>query len=231
MNRNIILCGVGGQGTILASRLIAAAALRRGLPIRTAETIGMAQRGGSVCSHLRIGEGAHSPLVPKGCADLIIAFEPGEAVRMLPYLKADGAVVCATRPVMPVSASIGRTKYDAKAMLDHLKSNVLNLTLVDVDKAAERLGTAKALNVVLLGAAVASDALGFDVAEIEAAIREKVPAKFLELNLKALRICGTTRNHTTSGFFSTASDTTSTSTQRCAKRSLAPLRRRMAPRL
>lgn len=188
MRKDIILCGVGGQGTILASRLIATAAMRRGLHIHAAETIGMAQRGGSVCSHLRIGEGAHSPLVPKGRADLIIAFEPGEAVRMLPYLKADGAVVCATRPVMPVSASIGKTTYDFQAMLDHLAARVSRLALVDADRAAAELGTAKALNVVLLGAAVACGALGFSAAEIDAAIREKVPAKFLALNLRALEL-------------------------------------------
>ena len=89
MSTNIILCGVGGQGTILASRLIAAAALRSGIQIRTAETIGMAQRGGSVFSHIRLGDGAASPLIARGTADLIIGFEPGETVRQLPFLLRD----------------------------------------------------------------------------------------------------------------------------------------------
>ena len=186
MNRNIILCGVGGQGTILASRLIAAAALRRGLPIRTAETIGMAQRGGSVFSHIRLGEGAHAPRIARGGADLIIGFEPGETVRQLPFLKAGGAVVTGTRPVMPVSATIGQSSYDAGAMLDYLRANVANLTIVDGDRAAAELGSAKTLNVVLLGAALRSGALGLEAADLEAAVREKVPPKFLDLNLRSL---------------------------------------------
>ena len=90
MSKNIILCGVGGQGTILASRLIATAAMDKNIPIKTAETIGMAQRGGSVFSHLRLGEGTNSPLIGKGEVDLIIGFEPGETVRQLPFLKKGG---------------------------------------------------------------------------------------------------------------------------------------------
>ena len=92
MNKSILLAGVGGQGTVLASKLIAQAAIDLGFPARTAETIGMAQRGGCVVSHVRIGE-AHSPLIPKGKADIIIGFEPAEAVRCLPYLKEEGVVV------------------------------------------------------------------------------------------------------------------------------------------
>ena len=123
MNRNIILCGVGGQGTILASRLIAAAAMAGGFPIRTAETIGMAQRGGSVFSHIRIGEGCASPLIARGEADLIIGFEPGEAVRQLPYLKKGGTVVTSMRPVIPVSAMMGQFPYDPEACLEYLKQH------------------------------------------------------------------------------------------------------------
>ena len=186
MSTNIILCGVGGQGTILASRLIAAAALRSGIQIRTAETIGMAQRGGSVFSHIRLGDGAASPLIARGTADLIIGFEPGETVRQLPFLKAGGAVVTGTRPVMPVSATIGQSSYDAGAMLDYLRANVANLTIVDGDRAAAELGSAKTLNVVLLGAALRSGALGLEAADLEAAVREKVPPKFLDLNLRSL---------------------------------------------
>jgi len=185
MNKNIILCGVGGQGTILASRLIASAAMKKNLPIKTAETIGMAQRGGSVFSHLRIGE-ANTPLIEKGQADLIIAFEPGEAVRQLPFLREDGAVVVSKRPVMPVSAMIGKSVYDSEAMLDYLKANVKNLTIVDADKAAEDLGSSKTLNVVLLGAALRSGALGLSSEDVESAMRDRIPAKLLDLNLRSL---------------------------------------------
>ena len=188
MSKNIILCGVGGQGTILASRLIATAAMDRNIPIKTAETIGMAQRGGSVFSHLRLGEGANSPLIGKGEVDLIIGFEPGETVRQLPFLKKGGAVVVSSRPVMPVSAMIGQSSYNAEAMVDYLKANVEHLTLVDADKAAQELGSAKVLNVVLLGAAIRSGELGLSEEDVEKAIKEKVPARFLELNKKAFAL-------------------------------------------
>lgn len=191
MNKNIILCGVGGQGTILASRLIASAAMAADIPIKTAETIGMAQRGGSVMSHLRLGEGVGAPLVAQGEADLIIGFEPGETVRMMPYLKKGGAVVVSKRPVMPVSAMIGQSSYDAEAMLQYLRDNVEHLTIVDADKAAEELGSARTLNVVLLGAAVRSGELGLTEEDLEGAVRERVPAKFLELNRRALAWAGT----------------------------------------
>lgn len=186
MSKNIILCGVGGQGTILASRLIASACMEKGLPILTAETIGMAQRGGSVFSHVRIGEGAHSPMIAKGQADLIIGFEPGETVRQLPFLKKGGAVVVSKRPVMPVSAMIGKSKYDGDAMLQYLRERVEHLTVVDGDLAAKELGSSKTLNVVLLGAAIRSGELGLNEEDLEGALKERVPQKFLELNMRSL---------------------------------------------
>jgi TatD DNase family protein len=94
MDKNIVLCGVGGQGTVLASKLIAAAAMEKSLSVMSAETIGMAQRGGSVFSHLRIGEEIYSPMIARGTADLILGFEPGETVRMLEYLKHPKCVAC-----------------------------------------------------------------------------------------------------------------------------------------
>ena len=187
MSKNIILCGVGGQGTILASRLIASACMNRDLPILTAETIGMAQRGGSVFSHVRIGEGANSPMIAKGQADLIIAFEPGEAVRQLPFMKEGGAVVVSRRPVMPVSAMIGKTSYDGEAMIQYLQTHVKHLTVVDADAAAEELKSTKTLNVVLLGAAIRSGELGLTEGDMEQAIRQRVPEKLWELNLKSLK--------------------------------------------
>ncbi|MBQ7719221.1 MAG: 2-oxoacid:acceptor oxidoreductase family protein, partial [Clostridia bacterium] len=123
MRKNIILCGVGGPGTVLASKLAAAAAMNRGFGVKTAETIGMAQRGGSVFSHLRIGDDIASPLIAKGQADLIIGFEPAETVRMLPYLKKGGSAVVSSRPIMPVSASIGASVYPLGEIMDYLKSS------------------------------------------------------------------------------------------------------------
>ena len=106
MNKDILICGVGGQGTVLASRIIAAAAMEEGSPVHSAETIGMAQRGGSVTSHVRIGGEAYSPMIPFGAADMLLAFEPGEAVRNLRYLRKDGIAVVNTAAVKPVTESL-----------------------------------------------------------------------------------------------------------------------------
>ena len=187
MSDSIVLCGVGGQGTILASKLLAAAAMSKGLPVKTAETIGMAQRGGSVFSHVRIGDGVASPLIGRGRADLIIAFEPAEAVRQLPYLREGGTVVVSTRPIIPVSATIGGPAYDLAAVMAYLREQVgERLVVVDADAAAEALGSAKCLNVVLLGAAVRTGVLALTADDIRSAIAARLPERFHELNFRAL---------------------------------------------
>ena len=186
MRRDIVLCGTGGQGTVLASRLLATAALRKGLPVKTAETIGMAQRGGSVLSHVRVGEGVASPLVGSGRADVILAFEPAEAARQLRLLSPGGAVVVSNRPVVPVSAVTGGPAYDLDAVMGYLEGAVSNLTVVDADAAARELGSAKVLNVLLLGAAERTGALGFTVDEVRAAVHDVVPERFIALNDCAL---------------------------------------------
>ena len=184
--KNIILCGVGGQGTILASRLMADAAMRKGLEVKTAETIGMAQRGGSVFSHMKIGGNLHSPLIGNGEADLILSFEPAETIRHLPFLKKGGQVIASSQPVMPVSAMIGAAPYPAEEILQYLQKYVPNLTLIDAARAAEDLGSSKVLNVVLLGAAARSGALGLTPEELREAIAARVPERFHELNFRAL---------------------------------------------
>lgn len=191
MHKNIVLCGVGGQGTVLASKLIAAAAMSRDIPVMSAETIGMAQRGGSVFSHLRMGEGVYTPMIGEGEADLILGFEPGETVRMLPYLKKDGYVVVSNRPVMPVTASVSGSNYSGQEMLDYLERNVKHLMVVDTDKACEELGSAKVLNVLMLGAALKTDALGLPKEAVEQVMLERLPEKFHELNRKALEFFST----------------------------------------
>lgn len=186
MRNDIVLCGTGGQGTVLASKLLATAAMQRGVPVKTAETIGMAQRGGSVFSHVRIGEGVSSPLIGKGRADLIIAFEPAEAVRQLGFLKPEGAVVVSNRPVVPVSSMTGGPAYDLAAIMEYLHATVRNLTVVDADRAARDLGSAKVLNVLLLGAACRTGAIGFTTEDIRAAVHARVKERFFELNDRAL---------------------------------------------
>ena len=194
MSTNIILCGVGGQGTILASKLIATAAMRRGIPIKTAETIGMAQRGGSVFSHVRLGEGVTSPLMGRGTADLILAFEPAEAVRMLPYLKPDGCVVASSRPVVPVSAMTGGPAYDHEAIMGYLRENVQKLVEVDAEAAAAELGSDRCLNVVLLGAAARAGELGLTEDDLVEALHERLPERLWELNERAIAYTMAKRN-------------------------------------
>ncbi|MDO5702205.1 MAG: indolepyruvate oxidoreductase subunit beta [Lachnospiraceae bacterium] len=184
---DIVLCGVGGQGTILASRLIASAAMKRGWKVRSAETIGMAQRGGSVFTHLRIGDGACSPRIGEGKADLIIAFEPAEAVRMLPFLKEGGSAVVSRKAIPPVSAMIGMSSYPEEKIISYLKEHVYSLTLVDAERAEEELGSSRCLNVVLLGAAVRSGALGLTEDDIMDAIRDMLTEKLHDLNERALK--------------------------------------------
>jgi len=185
MNSNILISGVGGQGVVLASKLLARAAMARGDFARTAETIGMAQRGGSVVSHVRIGP-SHSPLIPKGSADLILALEPAEAVRCLSYLKPGGQVVASTKAVKPVTAALSGGGYSAEEMLGYLSSRA-RLWAVDAERICREAGSDRAANMALLGAAAASGALGFELAEIEAVLTQ-LGGRFLGVNLIALRL-------------------------------------------
>ncbi len=186
MNKNIVLCGVGGQGTVLASKLLAASAMKKGLSVMSAETIGMAQRGGSVFSHVRIGDCIYSPMIAEKTADIILGFEPGETVRMLPYLKPDGLVVVSSRAVMPVTASLAMSEYRADEMIAYLKSRVERVIVVDTDRACQRIGSSKVLNVLMLGAAVHSGVLGLTEDDIKDAIRQRLPERLHALNFKAL---------------------------------------------
>lgn len=186
MTVNCILAGVGGQGTVLASKLIAQAAMDKGLTARTAETIGMAQRGGCVVSHVRIGDEIYSPMIPKQGADLILGFEPAEAVRCLPYLKKGGTVVVSKKAIKPVTASLSNSGYDGTEMLAVLQKETGTVIIVDGDQICAQCGSSKVLNVALLGAACASGALGLTAADIETAIKERVAPRFVEMNIKAL---------------------------------------------
>ncbi len=193
MNRSIVLTGVGGQGIVLASRLIARVVLNRNLPVvRTAETIGMAQRGGTVLSHVRYGEAPGeqpiSSLVPLGHANLVMAFEPGEAQRALPYLMPDGMLVVAEKPVRPVCAALAGDVYDGRDQLAYLRARVSDLVIVDGDAICEACDDPRVLNVAILGAAAETGVLGVDVDEVECAVRQGVRPRFVEVNLQALRL-------------------------------------------
>ena len=184
----IYIVGVGGQGNVLASKMIGEAALSMGVPVLMSETHGMAQRGGCVVSHVRIGAAA-SPLIPEHAADLILAFEPAEAVRCLRYLKPGGAVVANSRAIKPVTDALSGS-YSGDAMLAYLRENIANLTVVDGDAVCAACGSPKVLNLALLGAAAKSDVLGFTAEELCRAIDEKIPERFRALNRKAIALSG-----------------------------------------
>ncbi len=185
---NCMIAGVGGQGTVLASKLIAAAAMNNGFSVRTTETIGMAQRGGCVVSHIRIGSSIHSPLVPLRSAHAIIAFEPAEAVRILPYLADNGLLIVCDSAVKPVTSSLTGDTYQACVMLDYLKTCAIRLVIVDGEQLLAQCGNAKALNVALLGAAVQSGILPFGAEELKCVIKEMLPQHFWEMNIASFEI-------------------------------------------
>jgi len=181
----VIITGVGGQGQVLASRLIGAAAIEAGLSARTGETIGMAQRGGSVVSNVRIGDSAMSPSVPFGHADLIIGFELCEAARVLPRLASGGSVILHDHTISPITVSLGLQGYDRAAMLGYIEKYAAHLLIIDAAGIARAAGSEKAANVVLLGAALGAGFLPLSREAMLRAIEGTVPPRFLPLNLKA----------------------------------------------
>ncbi len=187
MNKDILLCGVGGQGIVLVSKLLAASAMAAGETVHSAETIGMAQRGGSVTSHVRIGQ-SYSPLIPSGSASLMLAFEPGEAVRNLPLLSKDGTVIVSNTAVMPVTASLSGGSYQAEPMLDFLRKRVKKVITADPAELCAPLGSVKYFNVVMLGIALAAGVTGLPEDIVRKTVETKVPEKFREINAKALMI-------------------------------------------
>lgn len=190
---NIMLTGVGGQGTVLAAKVLAQAALSKGWQVRTAETIGMAQRGGSVISHVRMGsdgEEVYSPLLTKGTADLIIAFEPGEAARVVPYLAPDGVLVTARTPIQPVTAALSKDPYSEEAVLEAIEAALAGtdaqLVVVDDEVLVTKVGSRRALNTILLASAVATGRIPVSVEEIKDALSACVKPRFVEMNLSAV---------------------------------------------
>lgn len=188
MRIDCLLAGVGGQGTVLASTIIAQTAIEKQIFARTSETIGMAQRGGCVVSHVRIGDQNCSPAIPQNMADLIIGFEPAEAARNLGFLKPTGQLLVNTRPIIPVTASLGGMTYQVDDIIKYLKSTGHCVQFVDGQKLCTAAGTSKVLNVIMLGIAIKQNLLPFSQEEVLQTISKHLPAKFMELNQKALEI-------------------------------------------
>lgn len=180
---NVLFVGVGGQGTILASKILTEGLLKNGYDVKMSEVHGMAQRGGSVTTQVRFGKKVYSPLIEKGTCDVIVSFEKSEAARWIPYLKKDGYVVVNDYEIYPVTVTIGQEKYpeDVNA---RLKSLVNNTVIVDASGIAEELGNIKAQNVVLLGALL--KILNLKDVNWDEVLEAVVPSKALELNKKAL---------------------------------------------
>lgn len=209
---DILLAGVGGQGTVLAAKVLACAAANKGWHVRTAETIGMAQRGGSVVSHVRMGDAGEevlAPLIPHGCADMIVAFEPGEAARALPYLSRTGIIVSAMTCVQPVTSSLSGEPYEAQQILRQIQTVLYNesarqvtngrrrgrgaearraeLVVVDDEAALARAGASrKMLNTVMLASALSQGRVPLSVDDLREAIPQVVKPQFVQANLRAI---------------------------------------------
>lgn len=192
---DILLAGVGGQGTVLAAKLLAQAAASRGWKVRTAETIGMAQRGGSVTSHVRMGsagEDVPTALLMPATADLVVAFEPAEAARALPYLALDGLLVTASTALQPVTAALSAKPYTAEAALDGLRATLVarapeaELVVVDDAPILQKVGNPRVLNVVMLACALSQNRVPLSIDELKEAVRVCVKPRFIDMNLRAI---------------------------------------------
>lgn len=179
---NIMIVGVGGQGTLLASRLLGAVMIAEGMDVKVSEVHGMSQRGGSVVTYVKAGESVASPVIEKGEADLILAFEQLEAARWLPYLKKGGKIVVNTQKMDPMPVITGAAVYP-EGILEKLLESDAVVTPVDALPLAVEAGSAKAVNVVLIGVLAAH--MDFKKEVWLKAIQQTVPEKFIDMNLKA----------------------------------------------
>ena len=183
---NIVLCGVGGQGTILASKVIAQTAVRLGQNCRVGETHGMSQRGGSVISHVRIGSDVYGALTPDAMGDLMIAFEPVESLRYMNYLKKDAYIILNSQPIVPTSVNAGLATYPPyDDILKELQAVSCHIVDVPATKISEGIGGPLFLNMVVLGTATKVPGFPYTEKEIKQSIEELVKPQFIDINLKA----------------------------------------------
>ncbi|OLR55334.1 indolepyruvate oxidoreductase subunit beta [Hornefia porci] len=186
MTKNILLTGVGGQGTILAAKMLTIGLMEEGYDVKMSEIHGMSQRGGDVTSQVRYSrERVWSPVIEKGTADIIVSFEKMEALRNLDYIRADGTVVVNSEEIPSMTVLTGEEEY-APDVIEELQRTAKKVVVIDASRKAEELGNVKAANVILLGALV--QAMGLDDIDWEEIIRKTVKEKFVELNLKAFAV-------------------------------------------
>ena len=182
----IHIIGVGGQGTLLATSLLGEAALLAGVSVNLSEVHGMAQRGGVVESAVNLGDDVISPIISDGEADVVLGFEPSEALRAAPKCSSKTTVITNTHPLAPFTVAIGKGVYpNVDESLAKLSTRVAKLVSLDADKLAHQAGTILSLNMVMLGALAKHAALPFGPDSIKQAIKENTKPKFLEMNLKA----------------------------------------------
>ena len=181
MTKNIMIVGVGGQGTLLASRILGNTVIEEGYDVKVSEFHGMSQRGGSVVTYVKYGDKVYSPIIDRGEADIILAFELLEAYRALPYLKKGGKLIVNTQAIDPMPVITGTAKYPEN-IVEKLSDKVDTLP-IDALKLANEAGNIKAVNVVLIGVMAKSTDIPYEKwIEI---IKKTVPEKFLEVNIKA----------------------------------------------
>lgn len=185
MTKNIMIVGVGGQGSLLASKLLGHLLLKEGYDVKVSEVHGMSQRGGSVVTYVRFGEKVYSPVIDKGEADFIVSFEKLEAARYLEFLKPDGRIVVNTQQIDPMPVITGAMEYP-KDLVEKMESKNITVDAMDCLTLAEQAGSSKAVNLVLMGRL----SKYFDIPEEKwlQAIEECVPAKFVDMNRKAFML-------------------------------------------
>ncbi len=183
--KSIMIVGVGGQGTLLASRLLGHALLAQGVDVKISEVHGMAQRGGSVVTYVKYGEKVHSPVITQGEADVLISFEQLEAARWVSYLKKGGVLLTNTQQIDPMPVITGAASYP-QDIVGKLKALGADVRAVDALALAEQAGSAKAVNTVLIG--LFSRLVDFPEETWQEAVEACVPPKFLELNREAFRL-------------------------------------------
>ncbi len=182
--KNIMIVGVGGQGTLLASRILGRAVIEMGYDVKVSEVHGMSQRGGSVVTYVKFGEKVYSPIIDRGEADIILAFELLEAYRAMPYLKAEGRLIVNCQKINPMPVITGAAQYPEN--IEEKLSAKVSTTFVDALALAKEAGSIKAVNVVLIGLMAKNTDIPYDV--WRSAVTETVPPKFLEVNLKAFEL-------------------------------------------
>ena len=181
MPKNILLVGVGGQGTILASKLLTTGLMKSGYDVKMSEIHGMSQRGGSVSSQVRYGKKVYSPVIEEGSADILVSFEKMEAIRWMSYLKKDGIVLVNKHRINPMPVLNGKYSYDEVEIDNELKK--LNSITIDAIGEAMSIGNEKVMNIVLLGALV--KLMELESIDWESIISENVKYNFIEINIKA----------------------------------------------